>query len=326
MQTPLRGVNLGGWLVLEKWMTPSLFIDTPAKNEFELAKTPDGARKIKQHHETFITEADFRYLSQAGIQGVRLPVGFWVLEGYYSYVSAKGRLDWVFEMTKKYDLQILLCLHAAPGPQNSNDHSGSGQPGKTGWYSRTHRHMTQQVLCEFAYRYGRHPQLWGIELMNEPEVKSVYQAMQMLRWVRCTTRILRNILPSNVRIVVSDCYQPRFWSGKIGAATLDIHHYQCFSQQDNERASYAEHRSVLEYSAKRYASYQKRQPIVLGEWSATLPKSVRSDSAAGEFLVDQWNTVLPVADAWFFWSYKTEHGGSWSFRWLHERGYFDTLM
>lgn len=29
----LQGVNLGGWLVLEKWMTPSLFDGTTAADE-----------------------------------------------------------------------------------------------------------------------------------------------------------------------------------------------------------------------------------------------------------------------------------------------------
>jgi hypothetical protein len=28
MENTLRGVNLGGWLVLERWMTPTLFKDT----------------------------------------------------------------------------------------------------------------------------------------------------------------------------------------------------------------------------------------------------------------------------------------------------------
>ncbi|MCY0903238.1 MAG: glucan 1,3-beta-glucosidase, partial [Firmicutes bacterium] len=29
----IRGVNLGGWLVLERWMTPSLFAGLDAKDE-----------------------------------------------------------------------------------------------------------------------------------------------------------------------------------------------------------------------------------------------------------------------------------------------------
>ena len=31
--TKLRGVNLGGWLVLEKWMTPSVFEGLDAVDE-----------------------------------------------------------------------------------------------------------------------------------------------------------------------------------------------------------------------------------------------------------------------------------------------------
>lgn len=324
MKHPLRGVNLGGWLVLERWMTPSVFAGTAAKNEFELAQTIGGVQKIKQHQRSFISEADFRYIKQAGIDAIRLPVGFWVLEGYYAYASAKNRLDWAFAMAKKYDLQVLLCLHAAPGPQNSNDHSGSGRPGKTQWYTQINRHMTRQVLLEFAARYGRHSHLWGIEVMNEPEVDGFYHAAQMLWWVRRTTRALQRNLPERVRIIASDCYQPAWWSGKIGASTLDIHHYQCFSPNDIHKTSYAEHRETLKLSAARYARYRQQQPIVIGEWSATLPKNVRTNQAAGVFLADQLQMILPLADAWFFWSYKTEHGGSWNFRWLNEKGYFDT--
>ena len=33
MLKKLRGVNLGGWLVLEKWMTPSLFAGVQAEDE-----------------------------------------------------------------------------------------------------------------------------------------------------------------------------------------------------------------------------------------------------------------------------------------------------
>ena len=32
----LHGVNLGGWLILEKWMTPELFNNLSAEDEFSL--------------------------------------------------------------------------------------------------------------------------------------------------------------------------------------------------------------------------------------------------------------------------------------------------
>jgi len=33
----LKGVNLGGWLVLEKWMTPKLFEGTTAEDEYSFS-------------------------------------------------------------------------------------------------------------------------------------------------------------------------------------------------------------------------------------------------------------------------------------------------
>ena len=64
----MPGVNLGGWLVLERWMTPSIFAGTDATNEYELSKTADGRARIQQHRQTFIQEADIKWLAQAGIR------------------------------------------------------------------------------------------------------------------------------------------------------------------------------------------------------------------------------------------------------------------
>ena len=58
----LRGVNLGGWLVLEKWITPSLFAGLQATDEtsycVELGEA-EATRRLHQHWNTFITRDDF---------------------------------------------------------------------------------------------------------------------------------------------------------------------------------------------------------------------------------------------------------------------------
>ena len=71
----LRGVNLGGWLVLEKWMTPSLFAGTEAIDEYTFMQTPGAVEKIDQHRRSFITEADFKWLRKHGVNAIRIPVG-----------------------------------------------------------------------------------------------------------------------------------------------------------------------------------------------------------------------------------------------------------
>ena len=58
----VKGVNLGNWLVLEKWMNPALFEGTTAEDEYwlprQLSKEVYEAR-IKIHRSEYITERDF---------------------------------------------------------------------------------------------------------------------------------------------------------------------------------------------------------------------------------------------------------------------------
>ena len=41
----IKGVNLGGWLVLEKWMTPELYQDYKAEDEYNEWKGVTGPGK-----------------------------------------------------------------------------------------------------------------------------------------------------------------------------------------------------------------------------------------------------------------------------------------
>ena len=54
--TALRGVNLGGWLIIERWMTPSLFEGLDAGDECTLSTTKKGRERIRQHRQEFINE------------------------------------------------------------------------------------------------------------------------------------------------------------------------------------------------------------------------------------------------------------------------------
>lgn len=324
MKKPVKGVNLGGWLVLERWMTPSLFAGTGAINEYELSQIPEKVHAIKHHHETFITEADIAWLQKAGIEAIRVPVGFWVLQGYHPYQSARGRLDWLFRMAAKYQLKVLLCLHAAPGAQNNNDHSGSGTAkGFPGWYSATNRRMTQTVLEEFAQRYG--DAVWGIELLNEPHVPTPYHYLLLRCWTSRAIKILRRVLPPSVKIVASDAYLPFLWSGRVKGELLDIHHYQCFSKKSQRAQTIEKHKELLHAATRRYQTYARHQPIVIGEWSATLPVHITTPEAERVFCHTQLQAWQQF-DAWFFWSYKTENNDSWNFYHLYEQGYFNDYL
>ncbi len=88
----LRGVNLGGWLVLEKWMTPSLFDGLAATDETtwcaELGN--DASGRLRAHWNTFVTRDDFAWLARVGIDVVRIPLGHWIFGPPYPYHAKYG--------------------------------------------------------------------------------------------------------------------------------------------------------------------------------------------------------------------------------------------
>ena len=66
----IKGVNLGNWLVLEKWMNPALFDGTTADDEYYLPTQLDPAvyeARIKTHRAEYINERDFATIKSWGL-------------------------------------------------------------------------------------------------------------------------------------------------------------------------------------------------------------------------------------------------------------------
>ncbi|MDN5804712.1 MAG: cellulase family glycosylhydrolase, partial [Microlunatus sp.] len=205
MSSPqLRGVNLGGWFVVEPWMTPALFAGTPAVDEYTLMSAPRGPDLIRRHRETFITEADFAWIADHGLDLVRLPVGFWTMHGTPPYLPALDLLDEAMNWARRYGLKVLLDMHGVAGSQNGRDHSGRVGPRQFYRISQ-HREDSLDALSELAARYARHPALWGIELVNEPTDPRVWRLWEFHH--RAYRRLTELLVPGT-RVVISDGYVP----------------------------------------------------------------------------------------------------------------------
>lgn len=69
----INGVNLGNWLVLEKWMNPAMFEGTDAEDETQLVEklAPEVYKtRIKLHRAEYITERDFLRIKAMGFNTV----------------------------------------------------------------------------------------------------------------------------------------------------------------------------------------------------------------------------------------------------------------
>lgn len=321
MDTPLKGINLGGWLVIEKWMTPSLFEGTDAKNEFELSATKQGRGRIAKHHGTFITEEDLRWIKERGIEILRVPVGYWIFGQDERYVRGIERLDWLMDTSLSLGLKVLLDLHAAPGAQNRAAHSGSGNTvsdsHSTKWLNDiSTQDETIQVLCQLAQRYKHLPHLWGLELVNEPAVDLF--GLKLVRFYRRAYQAVTRVARPGTRIVFSDGYAPLrltncFWLIKKPhyPVVMDMHIYQVFGRR-NKRRRYEQHIKSLQWTARFLAFIRLQQPIIVGEWSAMLPQRTTPEQTR-RYALRQLSAFRPAL-AQFYWNYKTESDGRWNYR------------
>jgi len=345
----LRGVNLGGWLVIEKWMVPSLFEGLQAKDEtsfcVELGERAEPT--LKRHWNTFITEADFAWLSKVGINAVRIPVGHWLFGPDYPYHRAYGYnrypfavggldvLDQAFDWAERHGLLIVLDLHAAPGCQNGFDNGGIQDVCE--WHTQDeYLEHTLTVLEWLAERYRGRPALHGIQTLNEPrgDIATDYLKAFNLEAYR---RIRKHCLPEHVAVVFHDGFRSfREYSGFLTEpeyrnVVLDIHRYQCFVQEDISLDIYGHIRkSVTDWREEADAIIQDRGPrAYVGEWSLgldlhTFPlpnlDGFQTKVAIAAHAAAQL-TVFENYLGWFFWSYKTETAPNWCFRECVERGW-----
>lgn len=111
----VRGVNIGGWLVLEPWITPSIFEKYQVPDEYSLGqKLGDGAKSVLQAHwASWIHESDFKAIAAAGMNHVRIPIGYWAaVEVETPYVSGQLEyLDKAVGWANSAGLAVMIDLH-----------------------------------------------------------------------------------------------------------------------------------------------------------------------------------------------------------------------
>lgn len=105
--------------MLEPWITPSLFdeVGDAAVDEWTLCATlgEEAAREIlSQHWNSFVTEDDFQQIAQAGMNHVRIPVGYWAVIPSDNEPYVDGQLDILdkaITWAEAAGLKVIVDLH-----------------------------------------------------------------------------------------------------------------------------------------------------------------------------------------------------------------------
>lgn len=318
----MHGVNLGNWLIVEKWMCEELFAGTGAHDEYELSQTTIGKERIKRHRDTYITESDFVWMAKNNVELIRIPVGYWLFEENESYVSGVHYLDWAMKMAEKYNLKVLIDLHGAPGSQNGLDHSG--KIGDAGWYAtKNAQDKTIEILKQIASRYYDNASFWGLEVLNEPRFDwRGYWTLR--RFYKRAYKSLKQTLRPGIYTVFSDAYQPLLFTGMLYGnkkfpVAMDIHWY-----------AFAVNWSKLKTTDRYFKRVSRRKwmlsmiqlfhPVIIGEWNAILPEEVlrgKSPTERNAILHEHYilqKKIYAGAKAEFYWNYLSSRPSVWNYR------------
>ena len=310
----IKGVYLGNWLVLEKWMSPALFDGTTAEDEYYLPRqlSPEVYEaRIKVHRSEYISERDFACIRRMGFDTVRIPVPYFIFGDRPPFIGCIEELDKAFTWAEKFGLKVLIDLHTAPLSQNGFDNGGIC--GVCRW-SQTPEEVdfVLDVLEKLAKRYGQREGLWGITPINEPITEPMWTAMdvpgryppvdqelaagsapntmEFLRsfYERAYDRIHPNI-KSDAFVVFHDAFRLKDWKEfltreeYVGNVVLDTHQYlmiaEAYGCEQTLEGYLGYIRDVFE---KDIAEVQTYVPIVVGEWCIFNSLAVGMDTKGGQ--------------------------------------------
>ena len=317
----LQGVNLGGSLITEKWMTGIGDGDAPVvEDEWTLRNIlterfgdEAGLALLRTYQESYLNEYDFDVLKQMGINLVRLPFYFRNLQNEAGewIRDANGNIDFspldrIVKMASERGIYVLLDLHGAPGSQSLESHTGRKDYNRlfeNSLEGEAYRVQTIELWKALAAHYKDEPMIAGYDLLNEPVGAPSSEVLKNLY-----NRLYQAVreIDANHMLVMEGIWD---WDTLPVPASMNWtnvmyqFHFYYFGFDENVDAHKAYIDQKIADSQVKQASYNV--PVMIGEFSAF------SQKESWEYYLSQFKAQ---GWSWAPWNYKFHNPGSnWGF-------------
>ena len=173
----LKGIGLGGWLVQEGYMLKTSGFANAAYQIRSKITDLIGEEKTQSFYEkyweNYVREIDVKNIAEWGFNSIRLPMHYNKLTDLSNtdtyYESGFQMIDSLLSWCKKYNIYLILDLHAAPGGQSDEGISDYNPAYPSLWESEVNKQITVKLWRKIAERYANEEMIGGYDLINEPK-------------------------------------------------------------------------------------------------------------------------------------------------------------
>ncbi len=304
----LRGLNLGGWFIMEKWMCP---LDSGSLPDTYSAITNLDARfgvaveqiLLRTYQSSWITTADLDNIENAGYNCVRVPV-WW--GNFYSITNttasgwrpdAFDMLDWLVTNCTSRGIYVIIDMHGVIGGQSTSDTTGR-QNQNLYWSNGVDQSQTAYMWRQIAAHYNGNGTVAGYDLINEPMGAPGTNAV----WTAYDTlyHVIRSVDPNHI-IVMEGAFGSWNWSmlpdpSAYGWTNIvySMHEYQYGGTVAQIEAG----------SDKQVTDFNNHKswnvPDYIGEWN-----DMGQGAACYDYSINAYDTA---GISWSMWAYKAAPG------------------
>jgi aryl-phospho-beta-D-glucosidase BglC (GH1 family) len=304
----LKGLNLGGWFVMEPWMCPADSGGLP--DTYSIIQELDSRfgvateqLLIQTYQSSWITTNDLDNITNGGFNCVRVPL-WW--GNFYSITNttstgwrpdAFAELDWLVTNCASRGIYVVIDMHGVVGSQSTSDDTGQ-QNLNAYWTNSLDQGETAYMWSQIASHYCTNSAVAGYDLINEPDdapnTAAVWSAYDSLY------HIIRAIDTNHV-IIMEGTFGNWDWDmlpnpTAYGWTNIvySMHEYQfggtvaqIEAGSDNQVADFNFHKSW-------------NVPGYIGEWN-----DMGQGAACYDYSINDYNNA---GMSWTMWAYKAAAG------------------
>jgi len=302
----LRGVCLGGWLNMENFITGYSANESLMRAEVAKVLGPERTERFFERLLTqFFAEEDAAFLADAGLNLVRIAVGYKHLEDdarpFEIKVDGFRHLDRVIELLADHGIYSIVDLHALPGSQNQHWHSDNPTHVAAFWQ---HRHFQDRVVHiweAIAEHYRGNGWVLGYNLLNEPSDES---GQVVGPFCSRLVSAIRAVDPDHVLFLDGNTYATDFsmFTEPYDNAVWTLHDYVPAGL--GRSPHYSTEEAEAKFLERSEHARSLTSPILVGEFGPIYGGDEEHDAWLRGILRDQLDLYNRHQASWTLWMYK----------------------